>query len=282
MTTPASSRASSPAFALAGVSFAYPGTSRVCCDVSFSIATGERVAILGANGSGKSTLLMLMDALAFPTAGTIEVLGQPATEASLRDPAFNRAFRSRVGFVFQDSDAQLFSATVRDEIAFAPLQLGLTDAEVASRVDGLLADLGLEKLADRAPFTLSGGEKKRAAIGAVLAADPSILLLDEPTNGLDPRTQVWLLELIERWESEGRTVVMATHDLGFAEEATRRAIILSEDHTVVADGPVADVLSDRELLLRVNLIHEHAHRHGLTTHVHAHAHGPAHAHEHPR
>ncbi len=263
-------------FRLADVHFCYDEGAEVCSGVTFTVRAGECLAILGANGSGKSTLLALMDGLVFATAGEIAVLGQPLSEDALRDPAFSRAFRSRVGFVFQDSEAQLFSATVRDEIAFAPLQLGLTDAEVIERVDGLVAELGLAKLADRAPFTLSGGEKKRVAIAAVLAADPSVLLLDEPTNGLDPRTQVWLLELLERLRAEGRTVVIATHDLGFADEAADRAVVLSEQHVVVKDAAVADVLADHDTLLAVNLVHAHFHEHGGQRHAHAHLHPHGH------
>jgi cobalt/nickel transport system ATP-binding protein len=266
-------------FAVADVRFAFDEGVEVLSGVTFTVRAGECVAILGANGSGKSTLLALLDGLAFATSGEIAVLGQPLTEDGLRDPAFNAAFRSRVGFVFQDPDAELFSATVREEIAFAPLQLGLSDVEVIARVDALIADLGLAKLADRAPFSLSGGEKKRVAIAAVLAADPSVLLLDEPTNGLDPRTQVWLLELIARLREDGRTVVLATHDLGFAEEAADRAVVLSEQHQVVADAPIREVLGDNDLLLKVNLIHEHAHRHGGLSHRHAHALGARHSHE---
>ncbi len=272
-------------FHLADVRFAYDEGLEVVSGVTFTVLAGECMAILGANGSGKSTLLALMDGLVFPTTGEIAVLGQVLTEDALRDTAFSRAFRSRVGFVFQDAEAQLFSATVREEIAFAPLQLGLPDGEVVARVDGLIAELGLEKLADRAPFTLSGGEKRRVAIASVLAADPSVLLLDEPTNGLDPRTQVWLLELLQRLLAEGRTVVIATHDLGFADEAADRAVVLSEDHVVVADAPVADVLEDHETLLAVNLVHEHFHEHGERRHAHPHLHPHDHAergHEHGR
>lgn len=268
-----------PAYSLEDVHFGYADSREVLAGVTFEIACGERVAILGANGSGKSTLLAMLDGLLFPSAGGVQVLGSDLTEAALRDAAFNASFRSRVGFVFQEADAQLFSATVADELAFGPLQLGLPDDEVAARVSRLLAELELDDLADRAPFNLSGGEKRRVAIASVLAVEPSILLLDEPTNGLDPRTQVWLLELLDRLGHEGRTVVMATHDLGFAEESTDRCIVISEDHVVVADGPASDVLSDHELLLSCNLIHAHAHRHGRHAHSHAHAHGVGHAHD---
>ena len=134
--------------------------------------------------------------------------------------------------------------------------------------------LRIEKLLDRPPYSLSGGEKKRVAIASVVAMEPRVLLLDEPTNALDPRSQVWLLDVLDEWKQEGRTVVMATHDLSAAAEAADRIVVLSEDHAVVADGAPDEVLAQRDLLLSVNLIHEHTHRHASTAHRHAHAHGP--------
>jgi ABC-type multidrug transport system ATPase subunit len=167
---------------------------------------------------------------------------------------------------------QLFSATVWDDIAFGPLQLGFSASEVKSRVDGLLEMLRITDLRDRAPHTLSDGQKKKAAIASSLATDPDVLLLDEPTNGLDPRTQVWLIELLEGLRRKGKTIISATHDLSIAGDIAERAIVLSEDHAVAADGPYPEVISNDELLLRVNLIHEHAHYHGETAHVHRHGH----------
>ena len=216
----------------------------------------------------------MLDGLVFPTMGTIEAFGARLTEEALEDPAFRREFRSRVGFVFQEADVQLFCSDVRDELAFGPLQLGLPKDEVRRRVDEVAGHLRIEKLLDRPPYSLSGGEKKRVAIGSVITMQPHVLLLDEPTNALDPRSQVWLLDVLEEWKHEGRTVVMATHDLSAAAEAADRLVVLSEDHTVVADGTPDEVLAQRDLLLSVNLIHEHTHRHAAMAHRHAHAHGP--------
>jgi cobalt/nickel transport system ATP-binding protein len=181
-----------------------------------------------------------------------------------------------VGFVFQDADVQLFCNTVFDELAFGPLQLGLEPDRVRERVAEVAAALRIEKLLDRAPYTLSGGEKKRAAIASVLTMRPQVLLLDEPTNALDPRSQVWLLDVLREWKAAGRTVVIATHDLTAAAESCERMVVLSEDHRIVADGTPEDVLAQRALLLSVNLIHEHEHRHGGTGHTHDHAHGHTH------
>jgi cobalt/nickel transport system ATP-binding protein len=148
---------------------------------------------------------------------------------------------------------------------------------VRERVAETAASLRLEKVLDRAPYTLSGGEKKRVAIGAIVTMRPRVLLLDEPTNALDPRSQVWLLELLAEWKSQGRTVVLSTHDLSAAEESCERMVVLSEEHRIVADGTPEEVLAQRDLLLGVNLIHEHSHRHEHTEHQHPHEHGHLHA-----
>lgn len=269
-----------PVFRLADVRQSYRRGVETLSGITLDIGAGEQVAIVGANGSGKSTLLKALDGLLFASAGSIQVFGRELTEDALEEPAFRREFRSRVGFVFQDADVQLFCSNVYDEIAFGPLQLGLPEAEVRQRVDEVTRGLRLEKLLDRAPYTLSGGEKKRVAIGAVLSMRPDVLLMDEPTNALDPRSQVWLLEVLAEMKQAGRTVIIATHDLSAAEEACDRMIVLSEEHVVVADGAPADVLGMRDLLLEVNLIHEHSHRHddAEQTHAHPHGHGQIHTH----
>lgn len=263
-------------FVLSGVVHEYGPGVRALDGVDLTIESGQHVAIVGANGSGKSTLLKMLDGLVFCDSGTIMANGRALTEDALEDPAFRREFRSRVGFVFQDADVQLFCNTVFDELAFGPLQLGLPHDDVRSRVAEVAEALRIEKLLDRAPYMLSGGEKKRVAIASVLTMRPQVLLMDEPTNALDPRSQVWLLDVLGRWKAEGRTVVIATHDLSAAAESCDRMVVLSEDHTVVADGTPDEVLSGRELLLAVNLIHEHEHRHDGSRHMHGHAHGHIH------
>ena len=261
-------------FVLEGVRHEYRTGVPALAAIDLTIRSGEHVAIVGANGSGKSTLLKMLDGLVFPTRGAIRAFGAPLTEDALEDPAFRRDFRSRVGFVFQDADVQLFCSDVSDELAFGPLQLGLPREEVERRVAEAARQLRIEGVLDRPPYTLSGGEKKRVAIASVLTMQPRVLLLDEPTSALDPRSQVWLLDVLEDWKGEGRTVVMATHDLSAAAESADRIVVLSEGHSVVADGSPDDVLRQRDLLLSVNLIHEHTHRHASTAHRHAHAHGP--------
>ena len=261
-------------FVLSGVGHEYRAGATALSAIDLVVGCGQHVAIVGANGSGKSTLLKMLDGLVFPTSGTVTAFGAPLTENALEDAAFRREFRARVGFVFQEADVQLFCADALDELAFGPLQLGLPREEVERRVHDVAGQLRVEKLLDRPPYTLSGGEKKRVAIASVLTMQPRVLLLDEPTSALDPRSQVWLLDVLEDWKREGRTVVMATHDLSAAAESADRIVVLSEDHTVAADGTPEEVLAERDLLLSVNLIHEHTHRHASTAHRHAHAHGP--------
>jgi len=223
--------------------------------VSMQVRAGERLALLGANGCGKSTLLKILDGLSFPESGSLRAFGQPITEDGLEDQQLNTAFRGRVGFVFQNSDAQVFSPTVREELAFGPLQLGLDRAAAAARVEDTLQMLDIAELADRAPFQLSGGQKKRVAIGTVLAMNPDVLLFDEPTAALDPRTAEWLTTLIEELAAAGKTIVLATHDLDSLGRLADRCLVFSEEHRIVAHGAPVDVLGDRDMLLRVNLIH---------------------------
>jgi cobalt/nickel transport system ATP-binding protein len=242
------------------LSYAYLERYPALDKVSLSVRAGETVALLGANGCGKSTLLKLLDGLLFPDTGTFTAFGAAVTEDKLEDEQFNRGFRARVGFVFQNADAQVFSPSVREEIAFGCLQLGMSRESAAERVDDVLSMLDIAQLADRAPFQLSGGQKKRVAIASVLVMNPEVLLFDEPTAALDPRTQHWLIELLEQLRSTGKTIVLATHDLDTLPDLADRCVVFSEEHTVVADAPTAEVLDDHRLLLDVNLIHERSAR----------------------
>lgn len=257
---------------LTDVTYSYLNRFPALQGVSLCVAAGEKVALLGANGCGKSTLLKLIDGLVFPEAGSYRAFGVEITEDALEDEQFNQGFRSRVGFIFQNSDAQVFSPTVRDEIAFGPLNMGMAPAQVEQRVGDTLAMLGIEDLADRAPYQLSGGQKKRVAIASVLVMNPQVLLFDEPTAALDPRTQQWLLELIVELNAAGKTIVLATHDLETLHLVADRCVVFSEEHRIVGQGTPAEILGDRALLLGVNLIHEHSHRHGDEEHSHEHDH----------
>jgi len=258
------------------LSYRYLGRFPALEGVSLTVDRGEKVALLGANGCGKSTLLKLLDGLLFADSGTYHAFGAAVTEDSLEDEQLSRAFRSRVGFVFQNSDAQVFSPTVREEIAFGPLNMGMTPEVVEARVDDTLRMLDIEALADRAPYQLSGGEKKRVAIASVLVMNPEVLLFDEPTAALDPRTQQWLVELIVELNGAGKTIVLATHDLDTLHLLADRCVVFSEDHRVAAEGTPSDVLADRHLLLSANLVHAHSHVHSDSEPLHAHVHDAGH------
>lgn len=225
-------------------------------DVSLTVHRGEKLAMLGANGCGKSTLLKVLDGLVFPQTGTYRAFGADVTEDNLEDERFNEGFRGRIGFIFQNSDAQVFSSSVRDEIAFGPLNMGLATDVVERRVADTLGMLDIADLAERAPYQLSGGQKKRVAIASVLVMNPDVLLFDEPTAALDPRTKQWLLELILELNHAGKTIILATHDLETLDHLASRCVVFSEGHRIVADGPTSDILDQRDLLLHVNLIHQ--------------------------
>ena len=202
------------------------------------------MALLGANGSGKSTLLKLMDGIFAPTSGTIEALGQDI--AAVADGHDSFRFHRAVGLVFQDPDIQLFSATVFDDVAFGPLQLGMSSEEVKARCDEAMDQMEIAHLADRAPFELSGGEKKRAAIASVLSLRPEVLLLDEPTAALDPRTKWVLVNLIRKLGEAGKTIITTTHELEIVPIIAKRVVVLGEERKVLADGTPEEILGNHD------------------------------------
>ena len=267
-TSPIPTAPGEPVFDLVDVAYAYLGRQVALDGVTLRIWPGERVVLLGANGSGKSTLLKLLDGIIAPSRGTMRALGLDVAAVAAGEDGFR--FHRQVGLVFQDPDIQLFSATVLDDVAFGPLQLGLTRDEVRVRCDEALGAMEIAHLADRAPFELSGGEKKRAAIASVLSLRPDVILLAEPTASLDPRTKWVLVDLIQRLGDAGRTLVTATHELDVVPLIADRVVVLSEERRIIADGPPAAVLRDRDLLIKANLIHEHSHEHGAMIHSHAH------------
>jgi len=270
-------------FDLRDVSYTYLKKFEALRDINVTMTAGEQIAIMGANGSGKSTFLSILNALIYPTSGEFYAFGNLVKEeafTSLEDNEFGRYFRKKVGFVFQNPDIQLFSSTVVDDIAFGPLQLGLPREEVKKRTEEVMSMMAISNLRERAPHTLSGGEKKKVCIASILSVNPEVLLLDEPTAGLDPRTQLWLIELLQDLAKAGKTIITATHDLDIIEQISTRAIVFGEDHAIKADSHCNAVMNDLDLLMSTNLIHRHMHRHGRLMHEHLHLHDAKHHHEH--
>jgi cobalt transport protein ATP-binding subunit len=225
-----------------GLGFAYPGGTPALQAVDLRVAHGERVALLGPNGAGKTTLMLHLNGL-LRGSGDLEVAGIDVARGPLRD------LRARVGLVFQDPDDQLFMPTVREDVAFGPLNEGLGRQEALRRVQEALAAVRMDHAAERAPHQLSMGERRRVAIATVLASRPSLLVLDEPSANLDPRARRELLEVLEAID---RTLLVATHDLPLAAELCERAVILARGR-VVADGPTDALLADGGLLAEHDL-----------------------------
>lgn len=241
------------------VHYAYMGRFPALKGVDITIADGDRIALVGANGSGKSTLLSLLDGLIFPDTGAIRYLDTELTEATFMDEEFSAGFRGSVGLVFQNPDVQLFCPTVREDIAFGPLQLGVAEEIVKGRLESLAETLKITHLLDRSPHQLSVGEKRKVAFATVLAIDPKVLLLDEPTAGLDPKTSTQLIEMLLHASGSGKTVITATHDLHIIEDIADKVYVFSQDRRVARHGSTVDILEDGELLRANNLIHSHAH-----------------------
>ncbi|MDQ5987960.1 MAG: cobalt/nickel transport system ATP-binding protein [Syntrophus sp. SKADARSKE-3] len=261
------------------ISYSYYGKIPALTGISLEIGAGDKLAVIGSNGTGKSTLLQIMAGLIHPSEGEVRFHDRIVSENSLKDASFLRFLRGRIGYIFQDSDIQLFCPTVWEELIFGPLQLGLSDEETEARACSILDMLEISHLKHRPSYMLSGGEKKRVAIGSVLTMNPDVLVLDEPTGGLDPRTKSFLMGLILTLHEAGKTIVIATHDLSLVSELGFRVAVISEEHAIERIGEADDILQDMALLLKVNLIHEHIHFHGKTAHSHVHAHYQVHRHQ---
>jgi cobalt/nickel transport system ATP-binding protein len=223
---------------LRGVHFAYPDGRTALRGVDLTVGAGERVAILGPNGAGKTTLVLHLNGIYLPSAGEVHVSGLRSGAANLRE------IRRRVGVVFQDPDDQLFMATVGQDVAFGPANLGFRGQELDNRVGTALAAVGMTHAAQRAPHHLSFGERRRAAIATVLSMDPDILVLDEPSSNLDPAARREVATLLRQLSL---TTIVVTHDLPYALELCERSVIL-DGGAIVADGPTTEILADEELL----------------------------------
>lgn len=259
-------------FKLENVSFNYPHDEAVLIDVYLTVEEGSKLCVLGANGSGKSTLLKLLAGLLFPVQGAFSAFGSSMSAGTMADKLFSRDYHKKVGFIFQNSDTQLFCSTVREEVAFGLLQLRIPVEEAEARVEDMLSMLDIAHLRDKTPFRLSGGEKKKVALACVLALNPQVLILDEPTNGLDPKTQRWLVELLLSLNSAGKTIITSTHNLELVQEISDRSVVFDEGHRIAADTGTLEVLGNTELLRSVNLVDEYYHRHSDQKHIHFHMH----------
>jgi cobalt/nickel transport system ATP-binding protein len=220
------------------VQYIYPDGHKAINGISFDIHHGESVGIIGANGAGKSTLLMLLMGVLFPCEGEVRVGEVLVTKKTLP------IIRQRVGLVFQNPDDQLFMTNVYDDVAFGPRNYKLAEKDVERRVLQALEMVGILHLRDRAPFKLSGGEKRAAAIAAVLAMQPDILVMDEPTSALDPKSRRRLMELLRRFE---HTKIITSHDLDIVYELCTRTIVIKNGE-IAADGPTPEILVNAELL----------------------------------
>lgn len=240
--------------------------------VSCRIGAGEKVVLLGSNGCGKSTLLKLVAGLLQPVSGRVLYEEQEVARA-LKRGAFRRRFRREVGLLFQNPDAMLFNPTVRDEIAFGPRQHGLDDAE--NRTEHWARETGVDALLDKAPWTLSAGQKQLVCLASLLVLEPRLLLLDEPTAALDPGSTGWLVDFLQDLP---QTLIVATHNLSLATELGERCLVLGEEHILLHDGDVLALRGQDEILRRANLVHIHRHRHrdgqgdGQVEHRHYHTH----------
>ncbi|MCX5996653.1 MAG: ABC transporter ATP-binding protein [Chloroflexi bacterium] len=233
-------------FEIKNLDYRYPGNIPALRQINFNVREGELIALVGANGSGKSTLLKLLDGLIFPSSGEIRAFGTTLSEKVVDSGTFAREFHRKVGLVFQDPDVQLFSPTVWDEVTFGPLQLGIPKEEIISRGLDALQLLNIAHLKERPPYLLSGGEKKKVSLASV--------------------------DFLLEWSDENKTLIFSTQDLDIVEELATRVLVIGSEHDIIADDKPEAVLSDRDFLLKANLIHEHSHRHKELIHRHEHAH----------
>jgi len=267
-----------PVFELKNIYYSYLGKFPALADITININQGEKIAVIGANGSGKSTLLHVLDGLFFPNKGSIKFMGNELKENSFNNEDFSRNFRKKVGLVFQNPDIQLFCPTVREDILFGPLQLGMEKMEIENRMDKLVNVLDIKNLLDRSPHQLSIGEKRRVAIASTLIIDPDIILLDEPTAGIDPLTTRHIIDLLVQANESGKTIVTSTHDLHIVEEIADMVYVFSHEKRIIKSGKPHEILTDTELLQTHNLMHIHTHRHKDEVHIHPHQHLDDHHH----
>lgn len=228
---------------LKNVMFHYPDGTPALNGVSFRILHGESVGIVGPNGAGKTTLIMQLNGQMLPSSGDVLIGEVPLTKSTRQE------VRRKVGVVFQNPDEQLFMPTVYDDVAFGPVNLGLSGDAVRERVMGSLREVGFEHLAQRPPHRLSGGQKKAVAIAGVIAMDPAILVMDEPSANLDPKSRRHLIGILNTFK---HTKIIASHDLDLILDVCERCVVLNNG-IIHADGASRDILFDEDLMRRNDL-----------------------------
>ena len=229
------------------IHFTYPSGTEALKGITLEIRDGELVALIGENGAGKSTLIKHFNGLLKPKMGEVYIDGVNTRKASVAELSRN------VGLVFQNPDHQLFCENVEEEIAFGLRNFGYKEKDIAERVTQTLDFMDLARYRKTSPFMLSGGERKRVALAAVLAWDPKIVVLDEPTIGQDYAQKEKLRQSVTQLNARGRTVVMVTHDVEFVADCAPRVVVMSAGR-IVADGPAREILTDSEVLLKASII----------------------------
>ena len=213
------------------LSYQYPDGNTALSDITYHFEAGKCYCLSGPNGCGKSTLFRILNGLSFASAGRYLLDGEEVTEKKMHNKRYAAALHRKVGYIMQNTDVQLFTRSVEEEIAFGLYQMGLPDEEIEARVEKYIGMLGLESLRKRAPFTLSGGEKKRTALAAILARDPPVLIMDEPLSGLDEDGQQWVTDFIRSLKTPDRLLIIATHNKDLISEIADETIHMTKEHT---------------------------------------------------
>lgn len=230
------------------LSFTYPDGTRALKNINIEIEKGEKVAIIGPNGAGKSTLFSHFNGLTEPTSGCVKIEGKPISFE--KDELLK--VRQKVGIVFQDPNDQLFAPTVKEDIAFGPMNLGLSYDEVEKRVEDALKMVGMENYEDKTPHHLSGGQQKRIAIAGIIAMKPELIILDEPTAGLDPDGVEKVLNIMNQLNEEGMTLIISSHDIDMISKYADKIFVLYNGE-IIESGNKNKIFSDMELLKKAHL-----------------------------
>lgn len=230
------------------LSFTYPDGTRALKNINIEIEKGEKVAIIGPNGAGKSTLFSHFNGLTEPTSGCVKIEGKPISFE--KDELLK--VRQKVGIVFQDPNDQLFAPTVKEDIAFGPMNLSLSYDEVEKRVEDALKMVGMENYEDKTPHHLSGGQQKRIAIAGIIAMKPELMILDEPTAGLDPDGVEKVLNIMNQLNEEGMTLIISSHDIDMISKYADKIFVLYNGE-IIESGNKNKIFSDMELLKKAHL-----------------------------